>query len=88
MNVSLTPKLDSFVHAKVKSGRYNSASEVVRSALRLLEHHEKAHAAQLREFRAGLDRRLESLDKGKGVDGETVFASLRKKSEERRRQRR
>lgn len=36
MNVSLTPKLEEFVQEKVKSGRYNSASEVVREALRLL----------------------------------------------------
>ncbi len=36
MNVSLTPELDKFVAEKVDSGRYTSASEVVREALRLL----------------------------------------------------
>jgi putative addiction module CopG family antidote len=36
MNVSLTPELEKFVSAMVDSGRYNSASEVVREALRLL----------------------------------------------------
>ncbi len=36
MNVSLTPELDEFVNAKVSSGLYNSASEVVREGLRLL----------------------------------------------------
>jgi putative addiction module CopG family antidote len=36
MNVSLTPQLEKFVNTKVKSGRYNSASEVVREALRCL----------------------------------------------------
>ena len=41
MNVSLTPELEKFVGAKVKSGRYNSASEVVREALRLLEEHDR-----------------------------------------------
>ena len=40
MNVSLTPELEQFVSAKVQSGRYNSASEVVREALRLLEEHD------------------------------------------------
>ena len=30
MNVSLTPELEQFVSAKVETGRYNSASEVVR----------------------------------------------------------
>jgi antitoxin ParD1/3/4 len=37
LNVSLTPELSRFVEAKVSSGRYQSASEVVRAALRLLE---------------------------------------------------
>ena len=50
MNVSLTPELEKFVSAKVESGRYNSASEVVREALRLLEEHDSARAAQLAEF--------------------------------------
>jgi antitoxin ParD1/3/4 len=37
MNVSLTDDLEAFVRGKVESGRYMSASEVVREALRLLE---------------------------------------------------
>ena len=44
MNVSLTPELERFVQEKVHSGRYTSASEVVREALRLLEEHEKVRA--------------------------------------------
>ena len=38
--VSLTAELDDFVSRKVNSGRYRSASEVVREALRLLERQE------------------------------------------------
>ena len=40
MNVSLTPQLENFVQEKVRSGRYRSASEVVREALRLFEERE------------------------------------------------
>ena len=36
MNVSLTPSLEKFVQEKVSSGLYNSASEVIREALRLM----------------------------------------------------
>jgi antitoxin ParD1/3/4 len=37
MNIQLTPELEQLVQSKVQSGRYNSASEVIREALRLME---------------------------------------------------
>jgi len=52
MNVSLTPELESFVTAKVEGGRYRSASEVVREALRLLEKRELEDEV-LRGLRSG-----------------------------------
>jgi antitoxin ParD1/3/4 len=84
MNVSLTPELEKFVSAKVGSGRYNSASEVVREALRLLEEHDSARAAQLTEFNEKLGRRLASLDRGDTVDPAEARARLQRKSVERR----
>lgn len=48
MNVSLTLELEKFVSAKVASGRYSSASEVVRQALRLLEEYDQNRDAQRR----------------------------------------
>ena len=87
MNVSLTPELENFVQTIVQTGRYNSASEVVREALRLLEDQDKARTTQLDEFRSEVDRRLASLDRGEGIDGETVFAQIREKSEQHRRKR-
>lgn len=41
MNVSMTPELEQFVQDLVASGRYNSASEVFRDGLRLLEQSER-----------------------------------------------
>jgi len=46
MNVSITDRLVSYVRKKVKSGRYNNASEVVREALRRMED-EDARAVRL-----------------------------------------
>ena len=40
MNISLTPVLESYVKAKVESGLYNSASEVIRESLRALQEKE------------------------------------------------
>jgi antitoxin ParD1/3/4 len=87
MNVSLTPQLEKFVSAKVESGRYNSASEVVREALRLLEEHDSARAAQLAEFNEELGRRLAALDRGEAVDSSAARARLQRKSEQRRKPR-
>ncbi len=87
MNVSLTPELEKFVNNKVRTGRYNSASEVVREALRLLEQHEQARAAQLGEFNKEIGRRLAALDRGEHLDPGEARARLQHKSEERRQKR-
>ncbi|MFP5206053.1 MAG: type II toxin-antitoxin system ParD family antitoxin [Acidobacteriota bacterium] len=84
MNVSLTPELEKFVAEKVASGRYTSASEVVREALRLLENHEKSRAQQLEEFNRELQRRIDSADRGEFVTPEESLRRIREKSAQRR----
>jgi antitoxin ParD1/3/4 len=84
MNVSLTTELEKFVSTKVESGRYNSASEVVREALRLLEEHDQARSVQLAGFNQELGRRLERLDRGQHVSPTEARSRLRRKSEQRR----
>jgi antitoxin ParD1/3/4 len=54
-NVNLTPELDRFVLARVKSGRFENASEVVRSALRTLEREERLYEAKLHALRVAID---------------------------------
>jgi antitoxin ParD1/3/4 len=87
MNVSLTTELEQFVTNKVQSGRYNSASEVVREALRLLEEHDEARAARLAEFSGEIGRRLAALDRGETVKPDEARARLQAKSDERRKTR-
>ena len=84
MNVSLTPELDKFVAAKVESGRYTSASEVVREALRLLEERDRARTAQLAALNRELGTRLASLERGEIVEPTAARYRLRQKSRERR----
>jgi antitoxin ParD1/3/4 len=85
MNVSLTPELDKFVAGKVESGRYTSASEVVREALRLLEEHDRARNAQVAAFNQELGARLASLDRGERVKPEAARKRIEQKSQDRRR---
>jgi antitoxin ParD1/3/4 len=54
-NVNLTEELDRFVQRRVKSGRYENASEVVRAALRTLEREEREYEAKLAALRAAID---------------------------------
>ena len=88
MNVSLTPELEKFVQEKVESGRYTSASEVVREALRLMEKRDLRLAEReeaLKAFQSELDRRIAEADRGETIPVEEAFAQLRAHAAEQRR---
>jgi antitoxin ParD1/3/4 len=53
-NVSLPEKLDQFITAKVDSGEYANASEVMRAALRLMERDEREYQEKLAVLRAAI----------------------------------
>jgi antitoxin ParD1/3/4 len=84
--MSLTPDLDKFVADKVASGRYTSAGEVVREALRLLEERDRTRAVRLEAFNRELQKHLDSLDRGNYVTAEETWRGLREKSRQRRKQ--
>lgn len=73
-NVSLTKELDRFVNSRVKSGRYESASEVVRAALRTLEREEREYEEKLAALRKAIDEGDAS-----GIATGDVFARIRRK---------
>jgi antitoxin ParD1/3/4 len=87
MNVSLGSKWEQFVEGKVRSGDYQTASEVLRDGLRLLEKEEflkQVSVGSLAELETRLLAAAHSLDEGKGVDVEPAFARLRKRGNTRR----
>ncbi|MBM3748412.1 MAG: type II toxin-antitoxin system ParD family antitoxin [Acidobacteria bacterium] len=61
MNVSLTPELERLVSQKVSSGMYQTASEVVREALRLLSERDQRKLAELRQ---DLQRAVDQVERG------------------------
>lgn len=68
MHVSLTPELESRVKAKVASGLYNNASEVIRDALRFMESHEDwIHEVKLARLREQLKVGIDQLERGEGI---------------------
>ena len=60
MNVNLTPQLEALVRAKVASGMYTSASEVVREALRLMDEQDRLRAGKLEQLRDDIRQGLDS----------------------------
>ena len=68
MHVSLTTELESRVKAKVESGLYNNASEVIREALRFMDTHEDwIHELKLARLREQLKVGTVQLDRGEGI---------------------
>ena len=80
MNVSLTSQLEDLVQKKVSSGRYNSASEVIREALRLLEERDELKKLKLQTLKKDIAIGLEQANKGDLIDSDQVFEELRKKN--------
>lgn len=76
LNVSLTPQLEELVKAKVSSGMYNSASELVREALRLLDERDQVREMRLQALRKAVQ---EGIDSGPGIPADKVFSSVRAK---------
>lgn len=79
MNISLTPELEQFVHEKVASGMYTSASEVIRESLRLLHTHDDLQSQQIKQLNQAIDIGLQQLNKGKKNLASESRARLKKK---------
>ena len=87
LNVSLTPELEKFVHGRVSSGRYQTASEVVREGLRLLERQEMDREEAFAALKKKLQRAAAQAESGDLMDGETFFKEFRARSERIRKER-
>jgi len=72
-NVNLTDELDRFVAKKVKTGRYENASEVVRAGLRTLEREEQQYEAKIAALKAAID-----AGDASGIAEGNVFGRVRR----------
>lgn len=79
MNVSLTAELENYVKAKVATGMYNSISEVMREALRMMEEKDAMQAMKLEALRREINQGLASIEQGRSqpLDIEAIKAKGR-----------
>jgi len=85
MNVSLTPELEKLINDRVSTGMYQTASEVVREALRLLKERDEVHKQRFQELQREIEVGLDQLRRGQRLPGDQVFEDLRRRSRDRRR---
>lgn len=86
MDISLTPELEALINQKVSSGLYNSASEVVREALRLLKERDDLERIQKEELRRDIMLGVEEVRQGKGkkyADGSEVANDIKERGRQR-----
>lgn len=79
-NINLTPEMDRFVDAKIQSGQYANASEVLRAGLRALQEDEKEDQARLEALRMAVQAGVDSgIADGDAI--ERVRARIRRRAE-------
>ena len=88
MNVNLGPILDKFVAELLKSGLYQSQSEILREGLRLLREREELKKFRFAELKREIDLGIAQAERGEFVDGEKILAQIRRKSKKRKSSRR
>ncbi|MEI8390417.1 MAG: type II toxin-antitoxin system ParD family antitoxin [bacterium] len=77
MNISLTPALEKMVQDKVASGLYNSASEVIREALRLLSERDEIKKYRIEELNREIQEGLDDLAAGRVIDAKIAIKRLK-----------
>jgi len=90
MNFSLTPQMEKYIAKLVKSGQYQTASEVVREALRVLKEHELMKQMRLAELRRKIQVGEDQIKRGEisNWDAESIKSEGRRILAERSQRRR
>ncbi len=72
MKIELPADAVQFVEGLVASGQYKSANEVVAEGVRLL--------MSRQQLRTEIQKGVDELDAGEGIDGDVVFGELRERA--------
>ncbi|MFK0734269.1 MAG: type II toxin-antitoxin system ParD family antitoxin [Gloeotrichia echinulata GP01] len=76
MNITLKAEIEEFIQAQIATGRFASAEDVISKALKLLEKQDKEYQEWVEETRQKVDVAIAELERGEGLDGETVVMQI------------
>ncbi len=76
ISITLNPEQETIVSNLIATGGFQTTDEVLQVALRLLEKEQQSYQTWLTETREKVQEGIASLDRGEGVDGETVVNDL------------
>jgi antitoxin ParD1/3/4 len=76
MSITLNTEQETIVANLIATGSFQTADEVIQVALKLLERERQSYQAWVSQTRDLVQEGIESLDRGDGVDGETVVSNL------------
>ncbi|MCJ8282665.1 MAG: type II toxin-antitoxin system ParD family antitoxin [Rivularia sp. ALOHA_DT_140] len=76
MYIQIKPEHQKFIQSQIATGRYNNPEEVADIAFRLLEKLNTEYAQWIEETREKVDVAIAELQRGEGLDGETVVNQI------------
>jgi antitoxin ParD1/3/4 len=76
MSITLTTTQEQFIQAKLQTGKYRSAEEVLEVALRLLDEYDRADSEWLNSVRTKIDAAVAVSEHTPPIDGETFIAGI------------
>lgn len=79
MSIASKNEQEHFIQKKLKSVKYSSADEVIFEAFRLLEDRDQHYDQWLQDTPQKVAEGLAQLDRGEGLDSESVMARLKKR---------
>ncbi|HAX76783.1 MAG TPA: transcriptional regulator [Cyanobacteria bacterium UBA11372] len=76
MSITLTPEQEQFIQAKLLTGKYRNAQEVLEVALRLLDEYEQSDIEWINTVRSKVDAAIAASENTPPIDGETFVNQI------------
>ncbi len=86
MKITLKPAQEKFIQEQLERGRFANAEQVIDAAFQLLENLNDDYLQWVEETRQKVEVAMAELEKGEGLDGETVVREILERFKEARTQ--